>query len=366
MKARIGLIGVAVVATMILTTLFQPLSFLRAFARDNEPCRTFRETGKTVCAPFLNYWQQHGGLPIFGYPISQPLQERSALNGKPYIVQYFERAVFEQHPEIRPPDDVLLSQLGTYRFHSQYPGKDPSEPYTDNLPRYPDAQLIQIRLGTRPSEFTATMTYVTRATPEEIFAFYRDVLVQVPARFGEMEGVMVDWGMRPPLYVRPLSDAEDTALRQGLRAPDSFTVRRCQILLASARGDHARIIAAALSCGGQTVRNAIREFNVEGLNSLQRESSRPKTVMPLFDRPRAEQLRALLHRSPRDFGHETSVWTLRLAAQTCVTVGITPYRVSIETIRQALRLLDISWQRAKHWITSPDPAYAKKNAAATA
>jgi transposase len=165
--------------------------------------------------------------------------------------------------------------------------------------------------------------------------------------------------------VRPLTDAENTALQQGLRSPDSFTVRRCQILLASARGDHARLIAHALHCGDQTVRNAIREFNAEGLPSLQRESSRPKTVVPLFDRARAEQLRALLHRNPRDFGHDTSLWTLRLAAQTCVTEGITPYRVSIETIRQALILLGLSWQRAKHWITSPDPAYAKKNTAAT-
>lgn len=177
---------------------------------------------------------------------------------------------------------------------------------------------------------------------------------------------MVDWVMRHPVYVRPLTDPDETALQQGLRSPDSFTVRRCQILPASARGEHARLIAHALSCAGQTVRNAIREFNTEGLASLHRESSRPKTVVPLFDRDRAEQLRALLHRSPRDFGHDTSLWTLRLAAQTCATEGITPYLVSIETIRQALRLLDLTWQRAKHWITSPDPAYAKKNAAATA
>lgn len=177
---------------------------------------------------------------------------------------------------------------------------------------------------------------------------------------------VVNCPMRSPVYVRPLTDAEFTTLQQGLRAADSFTVRRCQILLASARAERAPDIARALSCGDQTVRNAIREFNAAGVAALQRESSRPKTVVPLFDRARAEQLRALLHRSPRDFGHKTSVWTLRLAAQTCVTEGITPYLVSIETIRQALRLLDISWQRAKHWITSPDPAYAKKNTAGTA
>src|SRR5689334_8121215 len=103
-----------------------------------------------------------------------------------------------------------------------------------------------------------------------------------------MQRGMVDWAMRPPIYVRPLTEAEDLALHHGLRAADSFTVRRCQILRASARGEHARLIAQALSCGDQTVRNAIREFNAEGLASLQRESSRPKTVVPLFDLERAE------------------------------------------------------------------------------
>lgn len=172
--------------------------------------------------------------------------------------------------------------------------------------------------------------------------------------------------MRPPLYVRSLEDAELTALEHGLHAADSFTLRRCQILLASARAERAPDIARALSCGDQTVRNAIHEFNAEGLPSLQRESSRPKTVVPLFDRDRAEQLRALLHRSPRDFDHPTSLWTLELAAQTCAAVGITPYQVSIETLRQALRQLGLTWRRAKHWITSPDPEYVKKNSAATA
>jgi transposase len=172
--------------------------------------------------------------------------------------------------------------------------------------------------------------------------------------------------MRPPLYVRPLTEAEWAALSAGCRSSDSFTLRRCQILLASARAERAPDIARTLSCGDQTVRNAIHEFNAAGLASLQRESSRPKTVVPLFDRDRAEQLRALLHRSPRDFDHPTSVWTLELAAQTCATLGITPYQVSIETLRQALRQLGLTWRRAKHWITSPDPAYVKKNSAATA
>jgi hypothetical protein len=76
----------------------------------------FPETGHTVGGKFLDYWKSHGGLMQQGYPISEEFTEVSDLNGKPYTVQYFERAVFELHPENQPPYDVLLSQLGTYRY----------------------------------------------------------------------------------------------------------------------------------------------------------------------------------------------------------------------------------------------------------
>src|SRR5215813_5596123 len=80
----------------------------------------------------------------------------------------------------------------------------------------------------------------------------------------------------------------------------------------------------------------------------------------------AQQLQALLHQSPRTFGHPTSLWTLELAAEVSFAQGLTPQRVSREAIRTALRRLGVSWQRAKRWITSPDPAYARKKKLATA
>ena len=46
--------------------------------------------------------------------------EKSELNGQTYLVQYFERAVFEYHPENQPPYDVLLSQLGTFQYREKY------------------------------------------------------------------------------------------------------------------------------------------------------------------------------------------------------------------------------------------------------
>ncbi|MDQ5824422.1 MAG: hypothetical protein M3441_09485 [Chloroflexota bacterium] len=82
--------------------------------------RKFAETGKTVGGKFLDYWNKHGGLAQQGYPLTEEFTEVSALNGKPYTVQYFERAVFELHPENQPPFDVLLSQLGTVRYQARY------------------------------------------------------------------------------------------------------------------------------------------------------------------------------------------------------------------------------------------------------
>src|SRR5829696_4155958 len=89
--------------------------------------RTFPETGKTVTGLFLSYWDTHGGLAQQGYPISDLLSEQSTLDGKTYTVQYFERAVFEYHPEQQAPYDVLLSQLGTFRYKQKYPDGAPGQ-----------------------------------------------------------------------------------------------------------------------------------------------------------------------------------------------------------------------------------------------
>jgi transposase len=172
--------------------------------------------------------------------------------------------------------------------------------------------------------------------------------------------------MRRPIFVRALSDEEREALVAGLRSPDAFVLRRCQILLASSRGKIARAIAADLGCDGQTVRTAIAAFNATGVACLARWSSRPHTTHPAFDAERAARLRALLHQSPRAFGKPTSVWTLPLAAEVSFEQGLTPGRVSGETIRATLARLEIRWQRVKEWITSPDPAYARKKGRAIA
>jgi transposase len=173
--------------------------------------------------------------------------------------------------------------------------------------------------------------------------------------------------MRSPIFVRPLTDAERQALTAGLRSPDAFVLRRCQILLASARGERAPRIAEQLGCDDQTVLGALHAFNARGLTALEKGSSRPHRPPPrAFPDDRAEQVRALLHRSPRAFGHPTSLWTLDLAAEVSSAEGLTPSVVSGEAIRKTLRRLGIGWKRAKQWMTSPDPEDVRKQGNATA
>ena len=173
--------------------------------------------------------------------------------------------------------------------------------------------------------------------------------------------------MRPPLFVRELTKEERVRLEVGLRSAETFVVRRCQILLASERGEWVPRIAEMLGCNDQTVRNVLKRFEQEGLDAcLARRSSRAHTIHAKVDAVGCEQLRALLHQSPRAFGKPTGVWTLELVAEVSFAEGITAERVSDETIRQAMRRLGVRWKRAKQWISSPDPEYARKKVHATA
>ena len=172
--------------------------------------------------------------------------------------------------------------------------------------------------------------------------------------------------MRKPIYIRSLTEDEQQALQEGLRSPNAFVLRRCQMLLARARGQTARVISETLGGDDQTVRNVLHAFNPQGLAALPRHSSAPqRTPHAGFDAPRREQVRGLLHQSPRTFGHATRLWTLALAAEVAYTEGLTSRRVSGEAIRRALARLGVRWQRAKHWITSPAPAYIRKKNDAT-
>src|SRR5215212_8402947 len=114
----------------------------------------------------------------------------------------------------------------------------------------------------------------------------------------------------------------------------------------------------------KTARNAIYAFNQKGLPlALRPGSKHPHTVHRAFDAGQAEALREMLHQDPRKFGKDSSLWTLAMAAQVSPEEGLTKERITGETVRATLARLGVRWERAKRWITSADPEYARKKAA---
>jgi subtilisin family serine protease len=108
---RSGRIAVAstTLATPPARACFQPLA-LQAAPADR---LLFRETRHTLGGGFRTYWEEHGGLAMFGFPISEEFRELNAADGRTYTVQYFERARFEHHPEHRGTEfEVQLGLLG--------------------------------------------------------------------------------------------------------------------------------------------------------------------------------------------------------------------------------------------------------------
>ena len=167
--------------------------------------------------------------------------------------------------------------------------------------------------------------------------------------------------MPKPLYVRELTSEEREQLRTALRSSSAFTVRRSQIILMNSEEQRtARQIASRLRCSDQCVREALRAFEQEGLACLQEKSHRKQHLQTKFSPAGLERLAGLVHESPRQYGYANSLWSLAQLAEVSFQQGLSSETVSHETVRQALKKLDIDWRRARQHITSPDPHYERK------
>ena len=147
----------------------------------------FPETGHTlsndaVKGPFKTFWERYGGLAVFGYPKSEPFQEKNPDTGQTYWVQYFERNRFEFQPD-KPADfRVLLGRLGA-QYAADNPGKvnkdafkfrDPAgslpEPfiYGANIRGYyvdRDRMYTLVKNGFEANNFTGGPAWVRQQVP---------------------------------------------------------------------------------------------------------------------------------------------------------------------------------------------------------
>lgn len=124
-------------------------------------------------------------------------------------------------------------------------------------------------------------------------------------------------------------------------------------------------IGRRVGCQGQAVRVAIHTFHDKAVACLEAGSHARHGDQRAFDEAGREHLRVLIQQSPREFEYETSLWTLDLLARASFEQGLTDRLVTGETVRATLKAMGISWQRAKHWITSPDANYTVKKSDGT-
>src|SRR5690349_19882809 len=93
------LIGLAGLALLLALASGGP-ALSRALAQD---ARCFPETNQCISGRFRQFWEQNGGLPVFGYPLTPARDEQNPDDGQTYLTQWFERNRFELHPAIQPP-----------------------------------------------------------------------------------------------------------------------------------------------------------------------------------------------------------------------------------------------------------------------
>ena len=94
--------------------------------RASENSRYFPETGHTVSGKFLDYWNNNGGLPVFGYPITEAGNETDSETGKVYLTQWFERNNFQLHPEFAGSKYEVELGLLSKRLNTNRQKNDPA------------------------------------------------------------------------------------------------------------------------------------------------------------------------------------------------------------------------------------------------
>jgi len=113
-------------------------------------CRSYPETGHSVCFAFLEFFDENGGVEHFGYPIS-PFEFRNNQ-----IVQYFENARFEWRPDLPEGQRVALTDLG--RMYFDQIGEDPGFLKPMLPPSARPETVLSLKVSAFPKDAVASST----------------------------------------------------------------------------------------------------------------------------------------------------------------------------------------------------------------
>lgn len=153
MLSRRSLMAVALAAALL------GVGWQQAQAQPGGP-RCFSETDQCIEGPFRRFWERNGGLAIFGLPLTPAREERLADGGRS-LVQWFERARFELHPELGP-DAVLLGRLGSEQLGLARPPSQADVPATP----LPSATAAPTPSSSPTPSLTPTRTPRPRREPD--------------------------------------------------------------------------------------------------------------------------------------------------------------------------------------------------------
>jgi transposase len=161
--------------------------------------------------------------------------------------------------------------------------------------------------------------------------------------------------------VREIDDDEGQRLVRIIRRGSGSVVtwRRAQMVLLSAQGMDATLIAKVAFTSEDRVRDVIRNFNADGFGSLypKYKGGRP----PKFTLGQRREIKKIAKAKPAEYDLPFSSWSLSKLADFLVAEGVVD-DISHEGLRVLLRAEGVTFQRLKTWKASKDPRYAEKKA----
>ncbi|MFH1916844.1 MAG: helix-turn-helix domain-containing protein [Nanoarchaeota archaeon] len=165
-------------------------------------------------------------------------------------------------------------------------------------------------------------------------------------------------GRKPVIFIREIKDEEIKILEIAKKSNDAFTRDRAKILFLSSQKNSSKQIAAKLTFDERKVRTAIKTFNLQGLQSLQRRKA--PGAIPKFTPTIKQGILMHFSKEPRSFGEAFSTWTLPRFRKHLIEYNVVD-NISIEQLRQIIYQAGGKLKRSKRWQYSPDKEFGKKN-----
>jgi len=159
------------------------------------------------------------------------------------------------------------------------------------------------------------------------------------------------------IFVRELNDKEERELKTALHSSNAFTRDRARIILFSSEKMSPPEISKKINCCFTKTRQAIINFNEEGIKSLNRRKA--KGAVPKFTDMDKKIIILHFSKSPREFGVPISAWTLPKFREHLIKSKVVN-SISIEKLRQIIIAAGRKLRRSKRWQYSPDKNFGEK------